>query len=446
MIKQFILLMTALVLTVAAAGCSEPPPEPESGLPASLRGVPAVMLNYVYEADVPAPEAEVTEQASGIDPAVLAHFELNRQDEIVDRTVVSPDKRRVLAIYHRNGDLPAEFRLDMYTADGVLLNKITPDVMAVHFPDTIVWAPDSTTVAFVAMIRAAQDETEGSGTQTRPPDVATPEETPADPAAEATPEGEVPPAGTPAVEATPEAPIGVLAFRTEQLYLADADGANVRPITQNEGLMYFYYVWSPDSTMLAALAATAREWQYLQSLAERNGEIFVPLGRPRIVERNGRERRLDDALTAVRPVWSPDSAKVATGFDTQIRIYDATGANPTQAAVPLRNALLISSQAFDRSQAEQLDAPPDANVEANANAETNTNAQKPEGTTGTLPDPATLVSFNPIVDLDWTSEQILYFQTAFIKRMVNEADSVTSFPRWHRLIFSPQAQPAMQTN
>ena len=106
--------------------------------------------------------------------------------------------------------------------------------------------------------------------------------------------------------------------------------------------------------MLAALATTAREWKYLEIVAGSKGETMVPLGRPRIIEKNGRERRLDDNLTAVHPVWSPDSAKVAAAFDTQIRIYDANGTNPTQAAIPLRNQLLISSQAYDRDQQRQI--------------------------------------------------------------------------------------------
>src|SRR5690606_5714598 len=122
--------------------------------------------------------------------------------------------------------------------------------------------------------------------------------------------------------------------------------------------------------------------------------------------------------------------KVAAGYDTQIRVYDAVGALPTQAAVPLRNALLLSSQAYDMKQQQPLGA------ENTADA----NAQAPQSTT--LPDPATLVSFNPIVGLEWTSPDILYFQTAFIRRMQNEVDSVSSFPRWHRLIFSPQPPPS----
>jgi hypothetical protein len=199
--------------------------------------------------------------------------------------------------------------------------------------------------------------------------------------------------------------------------------------------MYFYYVWSPDSSMLAALAATGREWQYLQYQADQKGEILVPVGRPRIVEKTGRERRLDDALTAVQPVWSPDSAKVACAFDKQVRIYDAVGNSPTQAAVPLRNNLLLSSQAYDIEQQSKLNA---ANSAVDANTNTNTQAANTGTAPATLPDEKMLVSFNPVIALSWPSEEQLYLQTAFLKRMKNEVDSVMSFPRWHRLILTPQ--------
>ena len=231
---------------------------------------------------------------------------------------------------------------------------------------------------------------------------------------------------------TPAAPTGILTFRTEQIYICDADGLNARAITQNEGLIYFYYVWSPDSTMLAALAAKSIEWRYLNDRAEKSGEIFVPVGRPRVVEKNGRERRLDDALTAVQPVWSADSTKVACAFEHQVRLYDASGTAPTQAAIPLRNNLLISSQVYDRDQQTKLNA---ENIQTDANAAPAANTALPS----TLPDETTLVSFNPIVALSWPSDEFLYFQTAYIKRMKNEADSVTSFPRWHRLVLTPQA-------
>lgn len=402
----------------------------------ALSEVPAVRLNYRYEADVPAPETGEKATNEEKHPAVLADFDQNRQPEQLDRTLTSPDLKRVLAVYHRPGDAPSEFRVDMYTADGRLLRKVTSDLMAVHFPDTIRWSPDSSAVAFVAMLRgAAAEPTPLAGEPA--PDVPAPATTPAvDANSNVTAADNVnsePPleanTATPAV-ATPEAPTGILTFRTEQLYTCSADGDNTRPITQNEGFIYFYYVWSPDSSMLAALALHSREWAELNRRADASGALFIPLGRPRIVERSGRERRLDDALTSAQPVWSPDSAKVAVAYDTQIRIYDALGNNPTQAAIPLRNNLLISSQAYDQAQANSLGA--DANQAPQGDANSNTSLPS------TLPDPNTLVSFNPIVALNWTAPELLYFETAYIRRMKNEADNATSFVRWHRLVFSPQ--------
>lgn len=406
------------------------------GVPASLSSVPSVRLNYRYEADVPAPE--ITEKANADDrnAAVQADFDQNRTQEQIERTLMSPDAKRILVVYNRMTDLPDEFRLDMYTADGKLLKKITSDLMAVHFPDTIRWSPDSSTLAFVATLRGVSTEPEPSGpggVELVP--VATPTANAnanTDTNANVNTGQAVEDANAnvdpnvPAPAPIQEAPTGILTFRTEQLYICDADGAGTKPITQNEGFIYFYYVWAPDSSMLASLALHSREWNELKRRADASASVFVPQGRPRIVEKSGRERRVDDALTAVQPVWSPDSSKIATGFDTQIRIYDALGNNPTQAALPLRNNLLLSAQAYDQAQANQLNA--DANQQPS-----NTNAAP-----STLPEASTLVSFNPIVQLNWSAPELLYFQTGYIRRMKNEADSATSFVRWHRLILTPQ--------
>jgi hypothetical protein len=143
------------------------------------------------------------------------------------------------------------------------------------------------------------------------------------------------------------------------------------------------------------------------------------------VEKTGRNRLLDDNLTRVRPVWSPDSAKVAVAFDKDVRIYDAIGDAPTQAAIPLRNPLLLSSQKYDNDLRAK---------EQGGNAQTNANAE-----VSTLPDESMLVSFNPITELEWTEPAMLYLQTGYIREMRNSADSARSYLRWHRLIFSPQA-------
>lgn len=426
---KLVSILTALTLIAA---CSSEKMPGGGGLPASLKEVPSVRLNFRYEADVPAPETTEKTGAEERNAAVQADFDQTRVEELVDRTITSPDGKRVAVVYHRTTDLPSEFRLDMYTADGKVLKKVTSDLMAVHFPDTIRWSPDSTSLAFLAMLRGVSSEPESEDpNKVELVPAATPvANVNANTNAAPTEDANVNVDANAAVPTapTPEAPSGILTFRTEQLYLCDADGGGTKPVTQNEGFIYFYYVWAPDSSALAALAAHAREWRELERRADAAGSVFVPLGRPRVIEKNGRERRLDDALTSVQPVWSPDSAKVAAAFEYQVRIYDALGNNPTQAAIPLRNQLLISSQAFDQAQAQQLNADPNAPA-------ANTNTAAPS----TLPDPSTLVSFNPIVMLNWSSPDILNFETAYVKRMKNEADSATSFVRWHRLILTPQA-------
>ena len=394
--------------------------------PTSLSQVSAVRLNFRYEADVPGPTDQPPSNIEERNAAVQSDFDQNRPQEVLDKTLTSPDKKHIAAVFHRVSDVNSEYRIDMYGADGVLVRKITPDSMAVHFPDTILWSPDSSALAFVAMIRAGQEEgNQAPGVPEVPNPIAN---------STVNPDETSTPAATPTPAATAPA---VLTFRTEQIYLCDAEGANLKPITQSEGKIYFYYVWSPDSSMLAALVATSPEWASMQGQAQQKKELFVPAGRPRLVEKNGRERLLDDAMTQTRPVWSPDSSKIAAAFDTQVRIYDATGNTPTQAAIPLRNQLLISSQAYDKQLEQQAAA---ENSVVNANDQP-TNAAP---ATTTLPDPSKLVSFNPIVVLQWTSPDILYFQTGYVKQFENPADNRTSYLRWHRLVFSPQPtqQPA----
>jgi len=387
--------------------------------PSSLSQVSAVRLNFRYEADVPPPTEQAPPNAEERNSAVQSDFDQNRSvaQETLDRTLTSPDKKYVAAVYHRVNDVGAEFRLDIYDANGVLVRKVTPDTMAIHFPDMILWAPNSSAIAFVAMTRAAQDQ----GMQIPAgPNIQ-------NPAAETNSNEQPALSPTEMPQAAP-----VLTFRTEQIYVCDADGSNLKPVTQSEGKIYFYYVWSPDSTMLAALASTSPEWMSMQLQAQSKKEVFVPAGRPRLVEKNGRERLLDDAMTQTHPVWSPDSSKVAAAYDTQIRIYDANGVTPTQAAIPLRNQLLISSQAYDKQLEQQAAA---QNTVVNEEPQATPSSQP---ATTTLPDPSKLVSFNPIVMLEWPSDDILYFETGYLKQFENPADNRSSYLRWHRLVFSPQ--------
>ena len=417
-----------IVFAIGLAACNRPQSPGNASAPTALAQVPAVRLNFRYEADVPGPgDQPAANQKEERNAAIQADFDQNRPQEVIDKTISSPDKKRVVAVYHRVMDVNSEYRLDMYLPDGKLLQRITPDSMAAHFPDTILWAPNSSSVAFVAVARSSQTEDNGAPT---PPAVA-----PANPAPDAnanTQESQPVATPTPAPQSA-----AVLTFRTEQIYICDQDGGALKPLTQSEGKIYFYYVWSPDGSMLAALVTTLPEWRAMEAQAQGKKEFFIPAGRPRIVEKNGRERLLDDAMTQARPVWSLDSSKVAAAFDTQVRIYDAVGNSPTQAGIPLRNQLLISSQAYDKQLQQQAAA---ENTVANTDTQSAANGGP---STTTLPDPSKLVSFNPIIALQWTSDDILYFQTGYVRQFENPADNRTSYLRWHRLVLSPQpSQPA----
>jgi hypothetical protein len=429
-----LLLVCALLLQ----GCqSSVFKAPANNIALSWRETPAVRLNFRYEPDVPAPTLETKGKTEDRHPAVQSDFDANRTQELLDRTIMSPDKQRVAVIYHRVTDVPSEYRLDMYAGDGRLLRKVTSDTMAVHFPDTIVWSPDSSTLAFVAMIRVLQATSPSPALGATTPlsgSSPLPSPTPGSETVGSNDNTSTASADPSLANPTPAAPTGILTLRTEQIYICSSEGADTKPLTLNEGLIYFYYAWSPDSSMLVALSSTSREWRYLEVIAGSKGEVMMPQGRPRVIEKNGRERRLDDNLTSVRPVWSPDSSKVAAAFNNQIRIYDASGTNPTQAAIPLRNQLLISSQAYDREQQKTLQTANNAN-----NTAVDPSSDQ---ALSTLPDEKLLVSYNPIVGLAWTSDDLLYLETAYLKQMKNELESVRSFSRWHRLILSMQAPPA----
>jgi hypothetical protein len=444
--------LRAAFVTVALfflSGCGDSILKTDKPTATAMRDTPAVRLNFRYEPDVPPPAADsskvVTDERNA---AVQTDFDTNRaQDEILDRTITSPDKKIVVAVYHRSGDTLDEFRLDMYSADGKLLKKITADTMAVSYPQTIRWSPDSSTLAFVAMLRSFQTPTTtpGSTTENTTQPVADANSNTAEAANANTQQQPPPPAGS---APTPAPPTGILAFRTEQIYVCNADGSGVKPLTQDDGLKYFYYAWSPDSTMLVALAATVIEWKAFTNLADVKGEEMIPWGRPRVIEKNGRARRLDDTPTEVFPAWSPDSSKVAIAYgrqvsafgqravvNNQLRVYDALGTNPTQAAIPLRNQLLISSQAFQQQQSADAFANVDANTQP-------AQPPTPNAPLSSLPKEEDLVSYNPIVNIAWTTDDLIYFETAYVKRMQNAAENAHSFARWHRIVLSAQPTAA----
>jgi hypothetical protein len=453
-----IILMAVMIISSIA--CQKNAVKKEEMPIAPLAEVPAQLLNYRFESDVPAPSEEKKTQTDERNPAIQTDFDQTRPQEILDKTITSPNKQRVLAIYHKIGDLTSEFRLDMYSADGKLLNKITHEEMAVHFADTVVWSPDSNNVAFVAMVRGGRIDTvtgEEDGKNSNANTTAELVDTDANRNSNTNTNAD---ANTNAntnaetnANTSPESANTIITFRTEQIYICNADGIEVTPLTQNEGLIYFYFVWSPDSEALAALATPITEWRIMQQRMTTAGYLFIPQGRPRLIEKTGRERLLDDFPTNVRPVWSPDSSKVAVAFNKQIRIYDAAGERTTQAAIPLRNDLLISSRAYDsKLTAEEKNIANTANSNGNTggekkpptpNANANPANNQPQSA---LPDPNTLVSFNPIITLEWTQPDLLYLQTGFVREMQEQTESVKSYLRWHRLILSSQVANINQTN
>jgi hypothetical protein len=440
-VKKGFCIFSMVFLLIGWSGCQKNQPDAPTVSVSSLRDVTALRLNFRFENDVPAPPPSGTPaQTDEKNAAIQADFDQNRPQETLERTILSPDKKRILVVYQKVGDMSATYRLDMYSAEGRLLRKITPNGLAIYYPDTIVWSPDSNNVAFVGMIRLGQTVPVPTPT----PDAPTPPDL-SD--ANSNTQATIPPDNTETdanTAPTVEQPAQVLTFRTEQIYICNADGGELKPLTQNEGFIYFYFVWAPDSSALISLASTWKEWQYLQYQSEQRGEVFVPLGRPRLVEKTGRIRLLDDNVTAVRPVWSPDSAKVALAFDKDVRIYDAIGNSPTQAGIPLRNQLLIASQKYDeelkRREASNTNASPNTN--SNVNAKTSptpaANVAENQGV-NTLPDENTVISFTPIVQLEWSEDKILYLQTGYIKEFKDATQNTRSYLRWHRLLLSPQA-------
>ena len=375
------LLAVMLIVTVLGAGCRQGLLNRQNVAPRSLRDVPAQRLAYNFQADTDAPPGLPDPQNTSTRlEAVQKDFDERRKDEALIRTVVSPDGQRVLALYETGDTAQNTFRIDMYGSVGNFLRNVTPPELAGLFSATVTWSPDGNYIAFLAR-RAAAPE-------------------PAEPQAEAPePSASVAPIFAP-----------VQSFSTEQLYVCNRDGFDLKPVTTRDGLIYFYLAWSPQSDALVALACTEKEWE------TRPAEL-LPAGRPRLVGLNGQERLLDDRSTDVLPVWAPDASKVSTAFDTEVAIYDTTQDSPTSARIALSEPLMKASADFDEK-----------NVTGKAGNKPNEGGQKSA---------APPVSFNPVVRLHWPHSETLYLETGFLRIYANEP--VSKYLRWHKLGLSMQA-------
>lgn len=383
--------------------------------PRALRDVPAERLAFRFEADVNPeglPAAPGEDETPELLASIKTDFETRRQDDALLRTVTSPDGQRALALYATSETLENDFRMDLYSAEGAFIRNILPPDLSGTFPLTVAWSPDGQQITFIGIKNALPQPT---------PEDFTPSVSSGPVASgEGETTGEIP------VPAATVAPIiePVRVFNTEQIYIADRDGNQIRPLTTRDGLIYFEVAWSPDSHAVAALACKPEEWE------ARRKEDKAPAGRPRLIDLEGRERLLSDRLAEAAPVWSPDASKVATAFDTEVAIYDALGATPTGATLPLRELLLTASMQYD---AQKLKPAGNATGETKNASITDHNPPPTPAAGDDIP-----LSFNPIIRLAWPQPETLVVGTAF-QRLYKGGEFVRNYPRWHTLHLSPQA-------
>jgi hypothetical protein len=361
--------------------------------PLVMRDVPAQRLAYRFEADIVPPPEIKNEDADDKIESIQLDFNTRRQDDALLRTVRSPDGQRALVLYGTSDEPSQAFRIDLYSAEGSFLRNVTPPDISCVFAEAVAWSPDGNFITFIAhkSVKPTPTPTPPGGLQPEP--------------LAASPLPSIAPAFA-----------SIAVFNTEQIYICNRDGYDLKPLTSREGLIYFYSSWAPDNHALVALACRESEWD------AREREFKLPAGRPRLIALDGSERLLADELTEALPVWSPDSSKVATAFDADVMIYDAATTKPTQARIRLGDALIAASRVYERKPAAAKD-------QADAN---NAPAVESGDDNGKVP-----ASFNPTIRLEWLIPEKLLFQTAYVRLIPNEP--ISTFQRWHILTLSPQA-------
>lgn len=395
--KELSLLLTVLgTLITGAVACSSVLERGQrEARPLQLRDVPAQRLAYRFEPDVALPTEFNPQETNEKIEAIQLDFSTRREGDALIKTVRSPDGQRALALYGTADGPSQAFHIDIYSAEGSFIRNLTPPDLSCVFPETVSWSPDGNFITFIGRKSAKPSPTPTPPVEVMP---------------------EVPETGAPLPLSSVAPAFGfVPLFNTEQIYICNRDGYDLKPLTAREGLIYFYADWAPDNHALLAMACRESEWD------ARERSFRMPTGRPRLITPDGKERLLDDELTEALPVWSPDASKAATAFDADVKIYDAATAKPTQARIRLREALIAASRGY-----EQKTSGPGKATEAPDN-----NAERAS------PDSGIPASFNPIIRLEWTSLETLYFETAYVRLIPN--DPITSFPRWHLLVLSPQA-------
>ncbi|MCA1635325.1 MAG: hypothetical protein LC802_16965 [Acidobacteria bacterium] len=269
----------ALIACVAVAGCRATQ-NALSVKPKTLRDVPAARLAFRFEPDVKdddLPASLKKDDAEETLPGVKADFETRRGNtEALMRTVLSPTGQRALALYGTS-ETDTDFRIDLYGVGGNFVRNVLPHDLTGVFPSEVVWSRDGQALAFSGIRSPSAQASPTPAAAVVAPDALDPADA-------------GPPPGDPSVVLTPTpvAPLiqSVQTFKTEQIYVGNSDGFDLRPITQREGLIYFKLAWSPDGQSIAALACREDEWE------ARKREGKAPAGRPRIVTLEGQERLL----------------------------------------------------------------------------------------------------------------------------------------------------------
>ncbi len=390
--KNKFAILIVLLATLVGGACSSII-DRRDVRPLVLRDVPAQRLAFRFETDVNVPDEVKSEDNGDKIEAIQIDYNTRRENDALLRTVRSPDGQRALVLYGTEDQPSPAFSIDIYSTDGHFLRNLTPPDLSCVFPETVAWSPDGNFITFIAH-RGVKP------TPTPTPLADMPPETP-----EASPLPSVAPAFP-----------YVATFSTEQIYICNRDGYDLRPLTTREGLIYFYSSWAPDNHALVALACRESEWN------AREKEYKLPAGRPRLINIDGSERLLADDLSDASPAWSPDSSKVAAAFQTDVVIYDAATNKPTQGRIRLRDALIVASRSYEEK-----------NAAATKKSDDNTNTTPPVAASQS----AIPASFNPIVRLVWPVPEKLYLQTAYVRVLPN--DSISTFQRWHLLLISPQA-------
>ena len=398
-------ILSILLTLVFAAGCKSVI-ERQDVRPRVLRDVPARNLAYRLAPDISLPSNLNPDEVPDKDVNIANAFAAQRENDALLRTIASPDGKRLLALYGTAEEPSSSFRIDLYSSDGVFLRNLIPPDISCLFPETVAWSPDGRYITFIARKRVSPSPTPTPPNQPEPDPLASPEAS-----------ASVAPLFPP-----------VTSFNTEQIYICNRDGYDLKPLTSREGLIYFYFAWAPDSHALIALARKEDEWN------AREQQFKLPAGRPRLITPDGNERLLDDTMTDALPVWCPDASKIATAFDTDIAIYDAGGNTPTQGRIPLGEQLIAASVSYEEKSGTKK-AGANASPTPASSSGTSTPVASTPGASSS--NPAAPPSFNPIVTLQWPTPETLYFKTAYVRVMRSE--TINTFQRWHQLNLSAQA-------